>query len=215
LSGGERFLHLCAEENIRVSNCTTAGQYFHLLRRQAATLGEKPRPLIEMTPKGLLRHPLAAAKAADLAGGAFHPVLDDPRAARQRDAVRRVVLCSGKIWTDVEGDRRRGADESVAVIRLEELYPFPGAELQAILSAYANLREVTWLQEEPQNMGAWRFVESRLRDLLGPNLELRYVGRPAMASPSEGWSDAHAAEQRRIVEAVLEPALERGVSHAG
>jgi len=211
----ERFLELCAEENIRVANCTTAAQYFHLLRRQAASLGEKPRPLIVMTPKGLLRHPLAAARAADLAGGAFHPVLDDVRAARRRDAVRRVVLCSGKVWVDVEGDQRRAADESLAVVRVEELYPFPADELQAILGAYLGLSEVIWLQEEPHNMGAWRFVESRLRDLLGPDRALRYVGRPAMASPSEGWSDAHAAEQRRIVEAVLEPVLERGVSHAG
>ena len=211
----ERFLDLCAEDNVRVANCTTAAQYFHLLRRQAASLREKPRPLIVMTPKGLLRHPLAAARAVDLAGGTFHPVLDDARTARQRDAVRRVVLCSGKVWTDVEGDQRRAGDDLVAVVRVEELYPFPAAELQAILSAYSNLREVTWLQEEPKNMGAWRFVEGRLRELLGSELALRYVGRPAMASPSEGWSDAHAAEQRRIVEAVLEPALERGVSHAG
>ena len=93
-----------------------------------------------------MRHPLAAARAADLAGGAFHPVLDDARAARQRDAVRRVVLCSGKVWTDLEGDRRRAADDSLAVVRVEELYPFPAAELQAILGAYPNLREVTWLQ---------------------------------------------------------------------
>jgi 2-oxoglutarate dehydrogenase E1 component len=211
----ERFLELCAEENIRVANCTTAGQYFHLLRRQAATLGERPRPLVVMTPKSLLRHPLAVARAADLAGGAFHSVLDDARAARRRDAVRRVVLCSGKVWTDLEGDRRRAADEALAVVRVEELYPFPGAELQAILGAYPKLDEVTWLQEEPKNMGAWRFVESRLRDLLGPEIALRYVGRPAMASPAEGWSDAHAAEQRRIVGAILEPVLERGVSHAG
>jgi 2-oxoglutarate dehydrogenase E1 component len=211
----ERFLELSAEENIRVASCTTAGQYFHLLRRQAATLGEKPRPLIVMTPKSLLRHPLAAARAADLAGGVFHPVLDDVRAAQRRDAVRRVVLCSGKVWTDVEGDQRRAADEALAVVRVEELYPFPGSELQAILGAYSNLREVTWLQEEPRNMGAWRFVECRLRDLLGSDLDLRYLGRPAMASPAEGWSDAHAAEQRRIVEAVFEPVLERGVSHAG
>jgi 2-oxoglutarate dehydrogenase E1 component len=100
-------------------------------------------------------------------------------------------------------------------VRVEELYPVPGAELQAILGAYPKLDEVTWLQEEPKNMGAWRFVESRLRDLLGPEIALRYVGRPAMASPAEGWSDAHAAEQRRIVGAILEPVLERGVSHAG
>jgi 2-oxoglutarate dehydrogenase E1 component len=211
----ERFLELCAEENIRVANCTTAAQYFHLLRRQAASLGQRSRPLIVMTPKSLLRHPLAAARAADLAGGTFHPVLDDARAARRRDAVRRMVLCTGKVWTDLESDKRRGADDALAVVRIEELYPFPAREIQAIVGAYPGLREVTWLQEEPQNMGAWWFVERQLRDVLGSDIGLRYVGRPATASPAEGWSDAHAAEQKRIVGAVLEPILERGVSHAG
>jgi 2-oxoglutarate dehydrogenase E1 component len=211
----ERFLELCAEENIRVANCSTAAQYFHLLRRQAASLGERRRTLIVMTPKSLLRHPLAAARAGELAGGAFHPVLDDPRAARRRDAVRRAVLCSGKVWSDVEGDQRRAADDSLAVLRVEELYPFPDAEIRSMLEAYPKLQEVIWLQEEPQNMGAWWFVERRLRDVLAGRLELRYVGRPAMASPAEGWSDAHAAEQRRIVQAILEPVRERGVSHAG
>jgi 2-oxoglutarate dehydrogenase E1 component len=211
----ERFLALCAEENIRVANCSTAAQYFHLLRRQAASLGEKPRPLIVMTPKSLLRHPLAAARAGELAGGAFHPVLDDPRAARRRDTVRRAVLCSGKVWSDLEGDQRRAADDSLAVLRVEELYPFPDAEIRSMLEAYPKLHEVIWLQEEPQNMGAWWFVERHLRDMLDGRLDLRYIGRPAMASPSEGWSDAHAAEQRRIVQAILEPVRERGVSHAG
>jgi 2-oxoglutarate dehydrogenase E1 component len=214
----ERFLELCAEDNMRVANCTTAVQYFHLLRRQAASLREHPRPLIVMTPKSLLRHPMAAARAAELAGGAFHPVLDDARAATRRTEIRRVVLCSGKVWTDLEGDQARAADVSLAVIRVEQLYPFPTDELAAILKAYPNVRDVTWLQEEPQNMGAWWFVERHLRDLLSrliPDAPLHYVGRPPMASPAEGWSDAHAAEQRRIIQTILEGVRERGVSHAG
>jgi 2-oxoglutarate dehydrogenase E1 component len=216
-SGGrlERFLELCAEENIQVANCSRAGQYFHLLHRQAVSLGGRPRPLVVMTPKSLLRHPLAAARGADLAGGAFHPILDDGRAARRRDAVRRVVLCSGKVWTDVESDQRRAADESLAVVRVEQLFPFPADELGAVLAAYPGLREVIWLQEEPENMGAWWFVERRLRRLLGSRIELRHVGRPEMASPAEGWSDAHADEQRRIVGEILGVVLEKGVSHAG
>jgi len=185
------------------------------LRRQAGSLPTRPRPLIVMSPKSLLRHPLATARAADLAGAAFHPVLDDARAAQNREAVRRAVLCSGKIWTDVEGDKRHAADDSLALIRVEQLHPFPSHEIAAILGAYPNLSEVVWLQEEPQNMGAWWFVESRLRAIVPPELGPRYVGRPATASPAEGWSDAHRAEQRRIVEAILEPVLERGVSHAG
>jgi 2-oxoglutarate dehydrogenase E1 component len=211
----ERFLELCAEENMQVANCSTASQYFHLLRRQAAMLQDRPRPLIVMTPKSLLRHPLAAARAADLAGGVFHPVLDDVRAAGRRSDVRRVVLCTGKVWTDLEGNPNRADDESLAVVRVEQLFPFPAAELSAILEAYPNVQDVTWLQEEPQNMGAWWFVERHLRKLLGSHLNLTYVGRPPMASPAEGWSDAHAAEQRRIVQTVLEAVREKGVSHAG
>ena len=204
-SGGrlERFLQLAAEDNIRVANCTTAAQYFHLLRRQAASLRTDPCPLVVMTPKSLLRHPLAAARAGELVEATFRPVLGDARAAERPEAVRRVVLCSGKVWADVEGDERRAADESVAVVRLEELYPFPGEELRSILAAYPNADEIVWLQEEPRNMGAWTFVEPRLRDLLGPDRPLRYVGRPESASPAEGWADAHKLEQKRIVDGVL------------
>jgi 2-oxoglutarate dehydrogenase E1 component len=203
-------LGLCAEDNVRVANCTTAAQYFHLLRRQAASLQDRPRPLIVMTPKSLLRHPLAGTRAAELAAGTFQPVLDDARAASRRDAVERVVLCSGKVWADVEGDKRRADDASLAVVRVEELYPFPADQLRAVLQGYPRMRELIWLQEEPKNMGAWGFVGGQLRDLVGGDLAPRYVGRPAMASPAEGWSDAHTAEQRRIVETILEGV----VSHA-
>jgi 2-oxoglutarate dehydrogenase E1 component len=211
----ERFLSLCAEDNLRVANCTTAAQYFHLLRRQASTLGPRPRPLVIMTPKSLLRHPLAAARAADLAAGTFQPVIDDARAAQHRDAVERVVLCSGKIWADVESDERRAHNETLAVVRVEELYPFPAEQIKSIVKGYPRVREVTWLQEEPRNMGAWTFVGGRLREILGSDLAPRYIGRPEMASPAEGWSDAHTAEQRRIVNAIMEAVLEKGVSHAG
>ncbi|MCC7369160.1 MAG: 2-oxoglutarate dehydrogenase E1 component [Chloroflexi bacterium] len=211
----ERFLELCAEDNMQVVNCSTAAQYFHLLRRQAASLGERPRPLVVMSPKSLLRHPMAAARAADLAGGAFHPVLDDAHAAARRADIRRLVLCSGKVWTDLEGHKQRAAAESLAVVRLEQFYPFPADELAAIVRAYPHLESVTWLQEEPQNLGAWTFVQGRLRTILPAGIALEYAGRPPMASPSEGWSDAHAAEQRRIIESVLDAIRERGVSHAG
>jgi 2-oxoglutarate dehydrogenase E1 component len=206
----ERFLGLCAEDNMRVANCTTAAQYFHLLRRQAATLRDRPRPLIVMTPKSLLRHPLAAARPADIAGGTFQPVIDDARAANRRDAVERVVLCSGKVWVDVESNERRAADDSLAVVRVEELYPFPADQIRAMLQGYPRLRELIWLQEEPKNMGAWGFVEGWLREIVGERLAPRYVGRPEMASPAEGWSDAHTAEQRRIITTILEGV----VSHA-
>jgi 2-oxoglutarate dehydrogenase E1 component len=204
-SGGrlERFLEQAAEDNIRVANCTTAAQYYFLLRRQAASLGPDARPLVVMTPKSLLRHPLAASRAHDLFDERFEPVLDDARAAAHRARVRRVVLCSGHVWTAVEGDERRSGANDVAVVRVEELYPFPSEALSELLDGYRHADDVIWLQEEPQNMGAWTFVERRLRDVLGDRT-LRYVGRPESASPAEGWAEAHAAEQRRIISEIFE-----------
>jgi 2-oxoglutarate dehydrogenase E1 component len=210
-SGGrlERFLELAAEDNIRVANCTTAAQYYFLLRRQAASLNSasQTRPLVLLSPKSLLRHPLAASRASDLVGGCFQPVLDDPAASQHPNRVRRVVLCSGHIWTELQADSRRAGAEHVAAVRIEELYPFPRDEVMEILEKYAGADETVWLQEEPENMGAWRFVEHQLRG----TRDLRYVGRPEQASPAEGWAEAHAAEQRRIVS----EALEGATVHAG
>ena len=199
----ERFLELAAENNIRVANCTTAAQYYFLLRRQAASLGPAARPLVLMTPKSLLRHPMAASPAADLAHGRFESVVDDPAAARHPSRVRRVAVCSGHIWADLQAS----ASEDVALIRVEELYPFPLDHLMDVLDKYAQADETLWVQEEPRNMGAWLFIERQLRG----KRNLRYAGRPEAASPAEGWADAHNAEQRRIVNQVFE-----GVpAHAG
>jgi 2-oxoglutarate dehydrogenase E1 component len=203
----ERFLELAAEGNIRVVNCTSAAQYYFLLRRQAASLGKDARPLVVTTPKSLLRHPLAASRAIDLVEGRFEHVLDDASASRHANRVRRVVLCSGHIWAEVAADTRRAESEDVAVVRLEQLYPFPAESVADVLDRYNQAREVIWLQEEPQNMGAWTFVERQMRAVR----ELRYVGRPERASPAEGWAEAHAAEQRRIISEIFE-----GVpAHAG
>jgi 2-oxoglutarate dehydrogenase E1 component len=203
----ERFLEQAAEDNIRVANCTTAAQYYFLLRRQAAMLGAAPRPLVVLTPKSLLRHPLAAAKASDLAEGRFEPVLDDSLASKHPNRVRRLVLCSGHIWAEIEADKRRAHADDVAIVRIEELYPFPRQALEDVLDKYSGASEVIWLQEEPQNMGAWLFVERQLRGMR----ELRYVGRPEQASPAEGRAEAHTDEQRRIISEILE-----GVpAHAG
>jgi 2-oxoglutarate dehydrogenase E1 component len=212
-SGGrlERFLQLAAEDNIRIANCTTAAQYFLLLRRQAALLRSDPRPLIVMTPKSLLRHRLALARPSDLTAGEFRPVLDDAQAAERPERVRRVILCSGKVWADVETDARRAEDETLAVVRLEELYPFPGEQVENLLRGYSQAEELIWLQEEPRNAGAWTYVEPRLRELLGAEQELRYVGRPERASPAEGWSDDHAAEQRRLIDAIFVPRESSGL----
>jgi 2-oxoglutarate dehydrogenase E1 component len=204
----ERFLEQAAEDNIRVAICSTAAQYFFLLRRQAASLGHDARPLIVMTPKSLLRHPLATSRASDLIQGGFEPILDDPSARKHPKRVRRIVLCSGHIWAEIEADKRRAEIDSLAVVRIEELYPFPRQELADLLETYDQAREVIWLQEEPRNMGAWTFVAPRLGDLMDGR-SLRYVGRPDRASPAEGWAEAHASEQRRIVSEILDESGQR------
>jgi 2-oxoglutarate dehydrogenase E1 component len=207
----ERFLQLSAQDNLRVANCTTSAQYFHLLRSQAATLGgDEARPLVVMTPKSLLRHPLAASTLEQLATGRFQPVLVDQPFGGSPGEVTRLVLCSGKLYVDLAGtgDEQRaerlsieGVDR-IAVARVEELYPFPADEIREAMGRFPGLREVVWAQEEPRNMGAWGFVKPRLRELLG-ELPLRYEGRAERASPAEGYAHRHAAEQMRIVRATL------------
>jgi 2-oxoglutarate dehydrogenase E1 component len=145
-----------------------------------------------MTPKSLLRNPLASSRASDLVHGSFRPVLDDARTREHPGRAQRVVFCSGHIWAEVEPDERRAAAEAVAVVRVEELYPFPADLIAEVLERYRQAREVVWLQEEPRNMGAWPFVEPRLQAIVGDR-SLRYVGRPERASPAEGWADAHRA----------------------
>jgi 2-oxoglutarate dehydrogenase E1 component len=192
----ERFLQLAAQENIRVANPTTSSQYFHLVRRQA--LDAAGRPLVVMTPKGLLRLKQAASTLADLAEGSFRPVLDDPGA--NHDAVTRLILCSGKLYYDIVGHELRGERGNVAVARLEQLYPFPVDAYAELVAGYPHLTEIVWAQEEPQNMGAWRTIRHRLE---APRVPLSYVGRPWRASPSEGYPTAHLREQDRIVRAAL------------
>jgi 2-oxoglutarate dehydrogenase E1 component len=195
----ERFLSLAAQENIRVANCTTAAQHFHLLRRQA--LDPTARPLVVMTPKGLLRLKEASSTLADLTDGAFQPLLDDP-ARPDRESVRRLVLCSGKAYYDLVGHEARADAHGIAVARLEQLYPFPLEAARALIGSYPRLEEIVWAQEEPQNMGAWRAIRHRLEES-APQLPLRYVGRPWRASPSEGYPTAHLVEQDRIVREAL------------
>jgi 2-oxoglutarate dehydrogenase E1 component len=195
----ERFLQLAAQENIRIANPTTAAQYFHLVRRQA--LDAAARPLVVMTPKGLLRLKQAASTLAELTDGAFRPVLDDP--AADKAEVRRLVLCSGKIYYDLAGHELRGNARNVAIARIEQLYPFPVEAKAAVVASYPNLAEVVWAQEEPQNMGPWRAIRHRLEENLPEGVKLRYVGRPWRASPSEGYPTAHLREQDRIVREAL------------
>ena len=198
----ERFLQLAAQENIRIANCTTSAQYFHLVRRQA--LDATARPLVVMTPKGLLRMKQAGSTLADLAAGEFQPLIDDSSADRER--VTRLVLCQGKVYYDIVGREERANAPNVAVARLEQLYPFPVEQAARLVRGYPNLRQVVWVQEEPQNMGAWRAIRHRLEEAKPADVPLLYVGRPWRASPSEGYPTSHLREQDRIVRAALAPA---------
>jgi 2-oxoglutarate decarboxylase len=190
----ERFLQLAGENNLRVANCTTPAQYFHLLRVQARL--EDVRPLVVFTPKSFLRHPLAMSGLDDLATGAFHPVVDDVDGARGREQVTRVLLCSGKVYYDLVSSEARKAAPQVAVVRVERLYPLPESELSEVLARYPNATDLVWVQEEPRNKSAWRFIATHASDVL-PGI--RYVGRPERASSAEGYHEAHLAEQARIV----------------
>ena len=193
----ERFIQLAAEGNIRIANPTTAAQYFHLLRRQAHIA--KARPLVVFTPKGLLRLPAATSTLEDLTSGSFKFVLDDPRAQDRKEKVERLVLCSGKVYYDIDSTPKREETEAVAVARVELLYPFAKEQLTELIASYPSLKEIVWTQEEPRNMGAWSVMQRRMPELLPEGVELGYVGRPPRASPGEGYAVAHTKEQERIV----------------
>jgi 2-oxoglutarate dehydrogenase E1 component len=197
----ERFLQLAAEGNMRVAYPSNPAQYFHVLRRQA--LLKSRRPLILMQPKSLLRLQQAMVKLDDLATGAFHPVIDDPNGAQKHDKVTRLVLCSGKVYYDLVA---KSVPDEVAVVRVEELFPWPHSDLTWLLDSYPSLREVVWCQEEPKNQGAWTWVAPRLRGTVGNSVVIRYVGRPERASPAEGYTQAHNEEQGRIVAEALSTA---------
>jgi multifunctional 2-oxoglutarate metabolism enzyme len=204
-----RFLHLAAEGNIRVINCTTPAQYFHLLRRQAKR--SRQRPLVLFTPKSLLRHPQATSKLEDLATGYFRPVIDDPLFAEKPERARRLLMCTGKVYYDLLQEAEKLGPDRPPIVRLEQLYTFPWAELREMLPRYSRVTELVWVQEEPLNMGAWRYLEAKLRELVseGPGMDVRYVGRPERASPAEGYPAAHTAEQNRIIREALEVRVAR------
>lgn len=196
----ERFLQLAAETNMRIAYPTTAAQYFHLLRRQAALLETDPLPLIVMTPKSLLRHRLAASSLRDLAEGHWQPLIEDARAQQNLEAIHRLILCSGKVYVNLVTADEWEENTAVAITRVEQLYPLPLEQLRPILDQYPNLEEVVWLQEEPANMGAWDFVRPCLEELVDGRWPLRYTGRPRRASPAEGLSAWHTRNQKAIIE---------------
>ncbi len=198
----ERFLALGAEGNIRVANCTTPAQYFHLLRRQGRHT--EIRPLVVMTPKSLLRLPAATSRLEDLTLGRFRTVLWDHERT-EVGAVTRLLLCSGKVYYDLLASPRRADRPHVAIGRVELLYPFPAAEIADYAKRYVNLKEIVWVQEEPWNMGARKFVLPDIRDVVPATIALSDVSRPERSSPAEGYPAAHRAEQDRIVAAAYGP----------
>ncbi len=196
----ERFLQLCAEDNMQVIHPTTPAQYCHALRRQLRRNYRKP--LIVMSPKSLLRHPQATSSLEEFQSDGFREVIDDPRRSRgELDAasVRRVLLCSGKVYYTLLAAQVDSAFDDVAIVRLEEIHPVPFESLRAILADYAT-RDFVWVQEEPWNQGAWFFVRERLKQTLPSRARLRYVGRPESASPATGSYRLHVEEEADFVQ---------------
>jgi 2-oxoglutarate dehydrogenase E1 component len=195
----ERFLQLCAENNMQVCVPSTPAQMYHMIRRQI--LRSLRKPLIVMTPKSLLRHELSVSSLEELANGEFATVIDDVDRLNVAN-VHRVVMCSGKVYFDLLKQRRASSNLDVALVRVEQLYPFPVQETEAVLARYPNAREVVWCQEEPQNQGAWYQIRHRLATLTGKR-ELLYAGRPPAAAPATGITKIHETEQRGLIEAAL------------
>jgi len=210
----ERFLQMCAENNMQVCNCTTPAQYFHLLRRQMYGGRDRrgvQKPLIVFTPKSLLRYPKAAARLEELASGAFQEVIGDAQVLGHE--ARRILLCTGKLYYELVNKREELGRRDVAIIRIEQLYPFPMQRLTDILRRYPDTAELFWAQEEPENMGAWYFVEEELQSIVFPSgpggplrRQLRYVGRPPAASPAPGAHKVHHDQQEALVNEAFAPA---------
>ncbi len=193
----ERFLTLCAQDNIQVCNLTTPAQYFHLLRRQIKRAVRKP--LVIMTPKSLLRLPEAKSAREEFINGMFNEIIDD-RYIADKNSVSRVLLTSGKVYYDLIKYRTDNKINNVAIIRLEQLYPYRSPKIREVLSSYIKAKNVIWVQEEPKNMGAWNFLVPRLLEDLAEGQRLRYAGRPEGASPAVGSAKKSAKQQKELVE---------------
>lgn len=196
----ERFLQLCAEDNMRVVNCSTPGQFFHLIRRQA--LSEVKKPTIVFTPKSLLRHPQAVSNTEELANGRFRFVIPEEELTDTKD-VKKLIFCSGKVYYDLLNYRKKEEIDDVHIARLEQFYPFPDSDIKDQLNKYKNTKEIVWCQEEPRNMGAWTFVRARIENELQRGQKLQYAGRDSSASPAAGSLKLHNAEQNKLLKEAL------------
>lgn len=197
----ERFLMMAGEHNLRMANCTTAAQFFHLMRRQALTVKTDPLPLIVMTPKGLLRNPNTLSSPSEFSSEKWLPVIDDPMNDKQASKVTRLILCSGKVYWDLVSTPIRKKHPEIAVARVEQLYPRPKEEIKEMVARYPKINELVWVQEEPQNMGAWKymlpFLRRKVTDYKNP---IHYIGRKRNSSPAEGSSSMHKVNQELIIE---------------
>ena len=189
----ERYLQLCAEQNMQVCVPTTPAQIFHLIRRQV----KRPlrKPLIVLTPKSLLRHKLAVSELSDLTSGSYQVVLNEIEVL-PADQVKKVILCAGKIYYELLEERNRAKKTHIAIIRIEQLYPFPDRELQTLLAQYSKVESIIWCQEEPKNQGAWPYMQSNIS-------ALQYAGRPAAAAPAVGYLTLHQAQQSALIKEAL------------
>lgn len=197
----ERYLQLCAEDNMQVVNLTTPAQYFHLLRKQA--MQERKKPLIIMSPKSLLRHPMATSSTDDLSKGAYRPFIPEEQSGDAKK-IDRLILCSGKVYYDLYKYREEKELDNIAIARLEQFYPFPDRDVSEWLKSHGKVKDVVWCQEEPKNMGAWTFLHPRLLNVLAKGQELRYAGRQASASPAAGQMKIHQAEQQKLIREAME-----------
>jgi 2-oxoglutarate dehydrogenase E1 component len=197
----ERYLQLCAEHNIQVCVPSTAGQFFHMIRRQV----ERPmrKPLIVMTPKSLLRKKEATTQLTELAEGtSFQNIFPEVEKLPAKK-VKRIVFCSGKVYYDIAAERAKRSMDEVAIVRIEQLYPFPHEEFQAQIDAYPNAKSVVWCQEEPGNQGAWHRIQHYLARHLRADQQLSYAGRKSSASPAVGYQQLHVEQQKELVDAAL------------
>jgi 2-oxoglutarate dehydrogenase E1 component len=208
----ERFLTLCAEDNMQVVNASTPAQYFHVLRRQMHGGPDRRgvrKPLILFTPKRMLRHPRAVSTIDELMSGTFREVLDDPTGV-ELTRVSRVLMCSGQVYYDLLAAREERKGGNVAIVRLEQMYPFPAADVRDILARYSEMADVVWVEEEPRNMGGWRFVQEQIQPILEPSgRAIRYVGRAASASPATGSLKRHQQEVAELLEAAFSAEIDR------
>jgi 2-oxoglutarate dehydrogenase E1 component len=192
----ERFLQLCAENNIQVCQPTNPAQIFHLLRRQMTTM--KRKPLVILTPKSLLRNKEAVSPLADLSAGNFRNIISDDSAAPEK--VERLIACSGKVYYDLINRRRENTQENVAIIRIEQLYPFPAEEFQRELSHYPKLKEIVWCQDEPKNQGYWRYLQHYIMKEMSTGQQFGYAGRLASASTACGYTATHTRQQKALLD---------------